>query len=80
VALRYVNLVGALGWFVNSRLVDHRDLSAASINSQIHLFDRLAVPLLRRLEGKRSMPIGQSLVCVGRKPPPREWRKDHGRD
>ena len=67
-ALRYVNLVGALGWFVNSRFVRHRDLSSDSINTQIALFDRLVIPILRRLEGRRAMPFGQSLLCVGRKP------------
>ena len=68
VTLRYVNLVGALGWFVNNRLVAHRDLSSPTINGQIQAFDRLLIPVLKRLEGKRHMPIGQSLVCVGRKP------------
>ena len=68
VTLRYVNLVGALGWYVNNRLVAHRDLSSPAINGQIQLFDRLLIPVLKRLEGKRHMPIGQSLVCVGRKP------------
>jgi len=68
VALRYVNLVGALGWFVNNRLISHRELSSSSINRQIHVFDRVLIPLLRRLEGERPMPFGQSLVCVGRKP------------
>lgn len=67
-ALRYVNLVGAVGWFVNNRVIRHRDLSSASINSQIHLFDRYLIPVLRKLEGTRGMPFGQSLLCVGRKP------------
>ena len=68
VALRYVNLAGAIGWFVNNRLLSHRDLSSSSINGQIRVFDRLLIPALRRLEGRRHMPFGQSLVCVGRKP------------
>lgn len=68
VELRYVNLVGALGWYVNNRLVTHRDLSAPAINRQIRMFDRLLIPALMHLEGRRSMPFGQSLVCVGRKP------------
>jgi SAM-dependent methyltransferase len=67
--LRYVNIVGAVGWFVNNRLTSHDDLSSGSINGQIGLFDKLLVPVLRRLEGSRDMPFGQSLVCVGRKGP-----------
>jgi len=68
VALRYVNAVGALGWFVNNRLISHRDLSSGAINGQIRVFDRLLIPVLKRIEGARSMPFGQSLVCAGRKP------------
>src|SRR5581483_1427523 len=65
--LRYVNVVGALGWWVNNRLISHRDLSSPSINGQIRMFDRLLLPLLRRMEGGRAMPFGQSLLAVGRK-------------
>lgn len=68
--LRYVNLVGALGWYVNSRLIHHRDLSSKAVNGQITTFDRYMVPMLRRLEGRRRMPFGQSLLCVGRNPDP----------
>ena len=68
VALRYVNLVGAVGWFVNNRLVSHQELSSPSINRQIRVFDRMLIPVLKRVEGRRHMPFGQSLVCVGRKP------------
>ena len=66
--LRYVNLVGAVGWFINNRIMSHDDLSSGSINRQIHFFDRYAIPVLRTLEGARSMPFGQSLICVGVKP------------
>ncbi len=68
VALRYVNLVGAVGWFVNNRVLKHDDLSSGSINGQIRVFDRFVIPIIRRLEGRRNMPFGQSLLCVGRKP------------
>jgi hypothetical protein len=62
--LRYVNMIGAIGWFVNNRVLRHTHLSSAPINRQIWLFDRYLVPLLRALEGKRSMLFGQSIVCV----------------
>lgn len=68
VSIRYVNLVGALGWFVNNRLLSHKQLSSKSINGQIRIFDRTMIPILRWVEGTRSMPFGQSLLCVGRKP------------
>lgn len=68
IELRYVNVVGAVGWFVNNRLVAHKDLSAPAINRQIQMFDRMLIPVLMHLEGPRAMPFGQSLVCVGCKP------------
>jgi len=68
VAVRYVNLVGALGWFVNNRVLSHDDLSSSAINGQIRVFDRWLIPMLKLMEGNRGMPFGQSLLCVGRKP------------
>jgi SAM-dependent methyltransferase len=65
--LRYVNALGAVGWFVNGRM-PHRNLSSGSINAQIGIFDRFVVPVLRRLERGRSLPVGQSLLCVGTTP------------
>ena len=61
-----INAVGAIGWFVNSRFARHQDLSSGSINGQIGLFDRL-VPLLKKLEGDRGLPFGQSLICVAQR-------------
>jgi SAM-dependent methyltransferase len=66
VTLRYVNVIGAIGWFVNSR-IRHGNLSSRAVNWQIRAFDRFLVPLFKRIEGSRSMPFGQSLLCVGRK-------------
>lgn len=66
--LRYVNALGAVGWFVNNRILSHDDLSSTAVNTQIGLFDRVLVPALRRIEGDRSLPFGQSLICVGQKP------------
>jgi SAM-dependent methyltransferase len=67
VVLRYVNLIGGIGWYVNSKLITHRDLSSGAVNHQIQAFDRFLVPFLRVFEGQRRMPFGQSLVCVGQK-------------
>jgi SAM-dependent methyltransferase len=63
--VRYVNLLGGIGWYINNRLVPHRDLSSSSINTQIAVFDRVLVPLLRFLERDRSLPFGQTIVAVG---------------
>lgn len=66
--LRYVNALGAVGWFVNNRILSHDDLSSSAVNTQIGVFDRVLVPALRRIEGDRSLPFGQSLICVGQRP------------
>ncbi|MGH9198247.1 MAG: methyltransferase, partial [Acidimicrobiia bacterium] len=55
----FFNMVGALGWFANSRL-----LGVARIpKSQVQWFDRL-VPCLRA-EDFLPRPFGQSLIAVG---------------
>lgn len=66
--IRYVNALGAVGWFVNNRLLRHRNIESRGIGVQIRLFDRVLVPLLRIVEGDRGMPFGQSILAVGRKP------------
>jgi SAM-dependent methyltransferase len=58
--IRRSNPVGALGWAVNVRLLRQRRLRGAG------LFDRL-VPVFRVLD-RLEMPLGLSLIAVGRKP------------
>jgi ubiquinone/menaquinone biosynthesis C-methylase UbiE len=60
----YVNMVGALGWFINGRVLKQRNLSADSISSQVVLFDRIVVPVIQRLENLIDPPFGQSLVAI----------------
>ncbi|MDE2867143.1 MAG: class I SAM-dependent methyltransferase [Chloroflexota bacterium] len=62
---RYVNLLGAIAWYVNGSILRTKDLNAGSVNAQARLFDRIAVPVLRALESVASPPFGQSLVVVG---------------
>lgn len=62
---RYVNLVGAIAWYVNGSILHTSDLNAGSVNVQARLFDRIAVSVLRTLEAMVSPPFGQSLVVIG---------------
>jgi SAM-dependent methyltransferase len=62
VKLRHVNPVGAVGWFVTSRLLRREQLPSGPLR----LFDRL-VPLLRKLDGL-PVPFGLSLWAVARRP------------
>ena len=62
---RYVNILGAIAWYINGSILQTDDLNARSVNVQANLFDRIAVPGLRRLESIVDPPFGQSLVVVG---------------
>jgi SAM-dependent methyltransferase len=62
VSAQYFNLLGLLGWWVNARVFGTRRISRA----QLRLFDSL-VPLLS-LERHLPLPVGQSLIMVGRRP------------
>jgi len=56
----FFNLVGAIGWWVNSRLLKRSRISLR----QLRLFDAM-VPLLR-VEDAVPLPVGQSLVAIAR--------------
>jgi hypothetical protein len=59
----YKNVLGLVGWFLNSRLLRRRILP----HRQVVMFDYL-VPALALLERFLPRPAGMSLVAVGRKP------------
>jgi len=58
----FMHLVGAVGWWFNSRVIKARILP----EGQIGLYDRL-VPLFRWAESRVRPPVGLSLVAIGRK-------------
>ena len=58
---RFFNLPGAVGWFVNGKILRRRMLP----KNQMKLFDLMA-PLLK-LEDHLRIPFGLSLLAVGRK-------------
>jgi 2-polyprenyl-3-methyl-5-hydroxy-6-metoxy-1,4-benzoquinol methylase len=59
--VRYFNLLGAVGWFVNGKILRRKMLPG----NQMKLFD-LLVPLLK-LEDHVRIPFGLSLLAVARK-------------
>lgn len=62
--LRYVNPVGLLGWYVMCRLLRQYPSNGPVVRG----YDRLAVPLLRRMERRwRRPPFGQSVFAVARR-------------
>lgn len=61
VEVRYVNPIGALGWFVSSRVLQRTQVPLGPL----HLYDRV-VPLLQRLDDLR-VPFGLSIWAVARR-------------
>jgi SAM-dependent methyltransferase len=64
--LTYFNVIGGLGWLVNS-LKRYRSLDEDAINSQIRLFDRYAIPLSRTIDPLFRSFFGQSVICIARR-------------
>ena len=58
---RFFNLIGVPGWFLNSRVLKRK--AVPGIQARIN---DLLVPLLR-FEKHFSLPVGMSLLAVGRK-------------
>jgi SAM-dependent methyltransferase len=62
--IRYMNIVGMAGWWLNARVLKREAQSKA----QVALFDSLVVPILSRLEAIVAPPIGQNVFAVLEKP------------
>ncbi len=58
---RYMNLAGAFGWWWAGRVMKKSQISA----SKARMFNRL-VPILSAIERLIPVPVGQSVVVVGR--------------
>ena len=64
--VEYVNPLGGVGWWINSR-VEHRDLDSTAVNAQIRLFTRYIMPLSRAVTPLTKGFFGQSLVVEAEK-------------
>ncbi len=62
--LRFMNLIGFFGWWVNAKLVPREEQS----DGQIELFDQYLVPVQAAFEGWIEPPVGQSIFAVLEKP------------
>jgi SAM-dependent methyltransferase len=62
--VRYVNAPGLLAWFLAVRVLR----LTPSEGPLLRVWDRAAIPVIRRVEGWRSPPFGQSVLAVGRRP------------
>lgn len=61
--LKHVNLLGLLGWYVLVKGLKGRPKAGLVLT----VYDRLVVPVLRRVEARVTPPFGQSLLVVARK-------------
>ena len=57
----YMNMVGMVGWFLNNRILNHREEDPA----QIAFFDRFIAPPAERFERLVPPPFGLSLIAIG---------------
>ncbi len=62
--LRYMNVAGFFGWWLNARVFRRQEQSGA----QIRFFDRFIVPVASRVEALVPPPFGQSIFMVLEKP------------
>src|SRR5579872_3498556 len=58
--LRYMNLVGFFGWWVNARVQKKTEQS----ETLIKIFDSAVVPVISRIEDHIEPPVGQSIFTV----------------
>jgi len=63
--VRYVNAPGALAWLLYARMLRRTPTTSGATR----LYDRVVVPVLRRVEDGRRPPFGQSVVAVAQRPP-----------
>lgn len=61
---RYVNPVGAVAWLVSARMLRR----TPTVGRSVRIFDRYAVPVLRRAERSLRPPFGQSVFAVAKRP------------
>ena len=61
VEARYVNMVGAVGWFIYCRVLGQKSSDQLTVSA----FDRIVIPLMRRIERRVSPPFGLSVLVVG---------------
>jgi SAM-dependent methyltransferase len=58
----YFNAAGALGWWVNGRVLRTRQEETVS---QVRVFDTVVVPIARRFEKRVRPPFGISVIALG---------------
>jgi hypothetical protein len=66
-SVRFFNMIGALGWFVNACVIPQMRLDGAAVDGQVRLYDRYVVRIASAIERRLEPPFGQSLIAVAEK-------------
>ena len=61
---RYVNAPGTVAWLLYAKLAGRTPTKRGPAMA----YDRVVVPVIRRLEQNWEPPVGQSILCIGRRP------------
>ena len=64
VEVRYMNVTGIAAWWLWSKVLRRRTITAADART----YDRWVVPVVRALEDRITPPVGNALLAVARKP------------
>ena len=64
---KYINPIGAIGWWVNAKIIRPKGLSVPLVNRQIIIYDRFVQPVSQLLDPLTRRFFGQSLWAVGRR-------------
>lgn len=64
ISVKYVNSVGWFAWFFAMRILQINP----SEGSLLKIWDKLMIPIVRKIESRVTPPFGQSLLIVGRVP------------
>lgn len=61
---RYFDVVGIMPWLIKFKLLGSTKLNPGAVG----IYDRIVVPVMRRVESAVRMPIGKNALVVARKP------------
>ncbi len=60
---RYFDIIGILPWWILFCLLKRQAVNAG----QISMYDKIVIPLMRKIENKISVPIGKNILMIGKK-------------
>jgi hypothetical protein len=60
---RYFDIVGVLPWWILFCLFKNKEVKAG----QVSVYDKVVIPIMRRIENKIPLPIGKNILIVGKK-------------